>query len=217
MTVPFEKRLVVVPMKDPCLSKTRLSGELSGPARAVLARNLFQRSLEMLSALREEIGKSGLDLVVVTSSAEIRQIAYGFSVAVLEEPQPCSLNGALEYAAAWAAGEGYDSLCILPADLAMPTRAEVLQLLTTPLDPHQMVLCPAQDMGTNALLMALPAQIPLQYGVRSFVKHFQSAEAAGLNPMMLPLSSLKRDVDTSRDLALLLDHAPELSRTLRTT
>lgn len=212
MTVALFKRLIVVPMKDPALSKTRLKSDLEDGQRETLARSLFQRTLTLLSELAQS---PELDLLVVTASAEIRHTAERIGVQVLDEPQPGSLNGALEHAAHWAAAQGYDSLVVLPADLAMPESDELKQLCHHSLEHHQVVLCPAEDMGTNALLMALPSELPLSYGPRSFLKHFKTAEARGLNPMMLPLSSLKRDVDTSRDLALLLDHAPELSRHLR--
>lgn len=213
--VTTQRRLIVVPVKDPSQSKTRLAPELKPQQREALARELFERTLAILNRAKKAIGAEHIDLAVVTSSAEMTDLARQKAVQTIREPVPASLNGALQHAAVWAVDHGYHSMCVLPADLARPDLLELKQLLTYPLAADEVVLCPADDLGTNALLLNLPHQIGFQYGSRSFLQHFNAAEQCGLKPILLPLSSLKYDVDTSQDLASLLAQTPELSRRLQ--
>jgi 2-phospho-L-lactate guanylyltransferase len=208
-------RLVVVPMKDPSESKTRLKATVSAVEREDLARSLFLRTLDLLNDIKAQVP---VDLAVVTGSDEIRDLAGQNGAAVIAEPARGGLNQALDRAADWAVERGYHSLCILPADLAAPTCADLIQLLSHPLTNPGAVLCPAQDLGTNALMVSPPDGLGFAYGPRSFPRHFDVATRAGLAPIMLPLTSLKRDVDRSADLTRMLrdtpDFAPDLARSL---
>ncbi len=205
------ERLVVVPMKDPALAKTRLAGALDGHQRAAFARTLYIRTLETLTDLRDRVGAERFDLAVVTGSGAVRRIARALDVATIDEGTEEGLNHALAAAARFAGERGYRSLAILPADLASPRLSDLTSFLLQPLDVHRMIACPSMDMGTNALLIAPPGGLDFAFGPRSFARHMRAAEAAGLNPMALPLESLKWDIDSSDDLARLLDAHPDIA------
>lgn len=185
------KRLVVVPMKDPSAAKTRLGPELDPAERAALALGLFKANLRRLLAARGA-SRRGFDLAVVTRSAQIAALAEEFGVLAIREQAASSLSEAAEEAADWAAAQGYNSICLLPADLAAPAQADLLALLD---GADEAALCPSADGGTNALLLPLPCPIAFAYGPDSFAAHLAAMKAAGLTPRLPQLESLRHDVD----------------------
>lgn len=200
--------LVVVPMKDPRLAKTRLRDTLDAAERTRFARHLFERTLRLLIDLRKEA--PGLfDIAVVTGHAGIAKRATALGLRAIAERSGATLNDAVTDAAAAARTEGYKRLCILPADLAAPDPDDVRRLLTQKLEKG-VVLCPSRDLGTNALLVSPPDAVPFAYGPGSFRAHHAAAEQAGLAARVLPLESLRWDIDSSADLAELIDTAPAL-------
>ncbi|WP_323783047.1 2-phospho-L-lactate guanylyltransferase [Leisingera sp.] len=204
------KRLVVIPMKDPARAKTRLDPTLSPERRATLALTLFRATVTRLKEALALLPGAGVEIAVVTSSPKITRLAQAMGLLLIDEGHRRGLSEALETAADWAAQRGYGAICVLPGDLAAPLPAELARLLVHDLGNGQMVLCPAADLGTNALLVPLPCPFRFAYGVKSVVAHRQAAEAAGLCPVMLPLASLRADVDTAEDLHDLLSHQPQL-------
>ncbi len=205
-----DKRLVVIPMKDPARAKTRLDPTLSPERRATLALTLFRATVARAQEALALLPGGGVEIAVVTSSPKITRLARAMGLFLIDEGAPRGLSEALETAADWAAGRGYGAICVLPGDLAAPKPTELARLLAHDLSGGQMVLCPAEDLGTNALLAPLPCPFRFAYGVKSVVAHRQAAEAAGLCPVMLPLASLRADVDTADDLQHLLAHQPQL-------
>jgi len=51
MSIFKKKTLILIPMKDPEKSKTRLEGSLSSIDRAYLSRSLFKRTLTVLQKI----------------------------------------------------------------------------------------------------------------------------------------------------------------------
>ena len=204
------KRLVVIPMKDPARAKTRLDPTLTPQKRATLALTLFRATVTRLQEALALLPGAGVEIAVVTSSPKITRLAQAMGLLLIDEGRPRGLSEALDMAADWAATRGYAAICVLPGDLAAPKPTELARLLIHDLAGGKMVLCPADDLGTNALLAPLPCPFRFAYGVKSVVAHRQAAEAAGLCPVMLPLASLRADVDTVSDLQDLLSHQPQL-------
>ena len=203
--------LLVVPMKDPAASKTRLSATLPAGERRRLARLLFRQTLTVLLQTRKS---APFDLAVVTGSEEATAIAQEMGVGVISEGHETTLTGAVSEAADWAAAQGYASLCIVPADLAAPDPRDVERLITTGLRDKRALICPSTDLGTNALFVAPPTAMPFAYGPRSATRHLENAERAGLNPALLPLESLRFDIDTSACLERAMREVPGLPRAL---
>lgn len=200
--VPSSPRLIVVPMKDPRRSKTRLARALNDRDRASLALRLFQQSLERLATIRAR-HQAAFDVAVVTECTQIAGIARRMGACVVHDDGTTGLNGALERAGRFAEQHGYDSIGVLPADLAAPALQDIEKCVTYDLPPGGVLLCPSTDKGTNAFVAPLPLAFPFSYGPKSFLVHLDRAEAAGLSPIVAPWTSLRFDVDTAEDLALL--------------
>ncbi len=201
--------LIVVPMKEPHLAKTRLQGVLDGGERARLARQLFERTLRLLITLRDSKAPA-YDLAIVTRDPVIRARAETLGIRVIAERDRAGLNEAIAAAARVARTAGYDRLCVLPADLATPDPQDIRVLLSQDLGQRGVALCPSRDFGTNALLAAPPDAIPFAYGEQSFHAHRKNAESVGITPLVLPLESLRWDIDSSADLAELASVAPDI-------
>ncbi|MGR3760078.1 2-phospho-L-lactate guanylyltransferase [Roseobacteraceae bacterium NS-SX3] len=203
------KRLAVIPMKDPSRAKTRLATTLAPQEREALARGLFRATITRLKKAAAMLPEGAADLAVVSNSPVIARIAKQAGLICIGDNDPGTLSLAVEAAADWAAANGYEALCVLPGDLADPSPEDLAQLLAYPLDGTRAVLCPATDLGTNALLVPLPCPFAFAYGQKSLIAHRRAAEAAGLCPVVLPLDSLRVDIDTAEDLSCLLAQDPQ--------
>ncbi len=197
---------IIIPMKDPGAAKTRLGDTLPGKTRAALTRTLFRNTLRVLRTV-----DPALTIVVVTNSVAIHEIAAPFGVQILEDPG-LGLNAAVDAGAEYAADAGYASVCVLPGDLADPLAKDLAALFATSRGPFSMVIAPAHDGGTNALLVSPPRAIQFAYGPGSCAAHQAAAEDAKLSCVIQPLPSLLYDVDRSTDLGARL--ARGLNRSL---
>ena len=191
--------LVAIPMKDPADAKSRLRKALSPGQRAALAVALFEQTILRLQTLVSACPEIHIEIAAVTASSAIRRIAQSRGLHLVAD-NGAGLSNAAEQARQWAAKQGFRALCILPGDLAAPTHADLRLLLAQRLKHASVVLCPSLDMGTNALLMPVPCAMQFHYGPRSFLAHYRAARACGLTPVVLPLNSLRHDVDTQADL-----------------
>lgn len=190
---------VVIPMKDPAQSKTRLGDSLPPKARAALARTLFRQTLRVLRSLDQD-----LHLVVVTNSPSIRAIAQPFGVSLLADPM-CEeggegLNAAAQAGADHAARQGFGAVCVLPGDLADPSPQDMHMLFGYSRAFRSIIIAPAHDGGTNALIVTPPGALAFAYGPGSCAAHQAAAAKAGLSCLVTPLASLLYDVDRSSDL-----------------
>lgn len=201
--------LLVVPMKDPTASKTRLSGSLPTSARARLSRLLFQRTLAVLQDT--QLADVPFDIAVVTASEYAAGIARAKGVTVIPEGPGSSLSLAVDTAAHWAVEQKYRALAVLPTDLAAPDPQEICQFLRLGLQSGQPVLCPSTDMGTNAIMVSPPDCIRFSYGPNSAIRHRMALAAAGQTPVLLPLESLRFDIDTSACLDRAAQRDPDIA------
>lgn len=204
----MKETLIVVPMKDPAFSKTRLRATLNDTERARLARLLYRRTLDMLCAAQQNCG---FDLAVVTASDEAAYLAKQRQVAVIDETGPEDLSKAVGQAAVWACAQGYARMGIIPADLAAPDQADLARLLSS---KATVSVSPSVDLGTNALLVSPPDVIGFHYGPGSARKHLRAGGAAGVDAVLMPLESLRFDIDTSDGLSRALETCPDLSDAL---
>lgn len=194
MSAASSSLCVVIPMKDPMQSKTRLGDALPLKTRAALTRTLFRQTLRVLRNV-----DPGLHVVVVTSSQDIAAICEPFGARLLADPGT-GLNDAVRAGAAHACRQGFDSVCILPGDLADPSPEDIAALLALPRTPRSLIIAPAHDGGTNGLIVTPPDALAFAYGQNSCAAHQQQAQTAGLTCLLAPLASLLHDVDRSSDL-----------------
>lgn len=210
MSIFKKKTLILIPMKDPEKSKTRLEGSLSSIDRAYLSRSLFKRTLTVLQKIVKDYPNLYLELAVISASVEISEISKYHNTRFLVETGEESLNNATEIAKKWATLKNYEAICIFPADLANPDPLEIISFIKEADSDRFITISPSSDLGTNALHLSLPSSFEFKFGEKSFLKHLDSAERAGVKPKVLPLPSLKYDIDTSKDLRYLQDVDIEL-------
>jgi len=109
------KTCIAIPMKDPEFSKQRLSPVLDSQQRQTLALALFRQTLRFLNRHFPET-----QVLVVTASERIAQIATSYGAAFLIEEPDTGLNGAAELAARWscpASDGGTNALLTTPPDV----------------------------------------------------------------------------------------------------
>ena len=207
MNLLKNKMLVIIPMKDPSNSKTRLKKVLSNDFRKKLSLKLFYNTLKVLK--KSCVSLSGfIDLAVVTESSQISEIASNKNIKVLNSSKIKTLSEILNFSADWAYQNSYSKLCIIPADLVNPKESDFKSLLSFQLKLNTMVISPSKDLGTNALLISPVNGIKFNYGPKSFLKHQEIAKRKGLSLILMPLPSFYFDLDTSDDLEEVLIKYP---------
>ncbi|WP_108446988.1 2-phospho-L-lactate guanylyltransferase [Halomonas denitrificans] len=187
--------LIVIPVKDFGEAKSRLGQVLAPDRRSALARRLCERTLAFF---RQRLPEH--DLLVVTASSTIADLARRYDASVLMEPRPRGLSAAATLAAEWSRRQGYAAQLLIPADIAHLDEAELRQLLDAPRPGPSVLICPASDGGTNALLTTPPDVLPFHFGRNSSEAHRQAAQQQGVPCRMLDLEHLRFDLDTPEDL-----------------
>lgn len=196
------KTNIVVPIKDFRLAKQRLGGILGPARRERLARRLCERTLAFFRTRFPDY-----HLLVVTASPAVAELARRQGAAVLLESHAAGLSAAATAAATWSRRHGFDSQLVIPADIARLDVDEIRQLLEHPRANPSVILCPAVDAGTNAVLTTPPDVIAFSFGVRSSDAHRRAALRAKVPCSVLRLRWLGFDIDTSADLANVLTAA----------
>ena len=137
--------------------------------------------------------------IIVTPDRAVAGLPHLPDRDVLIEPAPVDLNGAVRLGLALAASAGAARVLVVPGDVPLVTTAEIASILACPAD---VVIVPSHDRrGTNALLLPPSGPLAPHFGIDSFERHRQLAEAAGLGVRILPLEGLGRDIDQPGDLA----------------
>ncbi|XKE45150.1 2-phospho-L-lactate guanylyltransferase [Halomonas organivorans] len=190
--------LIVIPVKDFGEAKSRLGQVLAPDRRSALARRLCERTLAFF---RERLPEH--DLLVVTASPSIVDLARRYDAAVLKEDRPRGLSAAASLAAEWSRRHGYAAQLLIPADIAHLEEDELRRLLAAPRPAPSVLICPASDGGTNALLTTPPDVMPFHFGERSSEAHRQAAQERGVPCRVLELEHLRFDLDTPEDLVTL--------------
>lgn len=191
--------VAAVPVKDLAGAKQRLARVLDAPERRALAR-------AMLADVLRALGGAGLDRIwVVTREPEVAALACTFGAVPLAEADNRGHTAAVAAAQAEAARAGAAAFLTIPGDVPCITAAEVRTLLSALPPPPAAVFTPSRSgLGTNGVLLAPPAVMPLTFGEPSFDNHLAAARARRLAPRIVPLPGLGLDVDDPDDLAALL-------------
>jgi 2-phospho-L-lactate guanylyltransferase len=207
----IDKLCVVIPMKAPKRSKQRLVGSLSDAARESLSLTLFENTLAFFQRHFPM-----LDVLVVSESLDVLAIAQTYEANTLFDDGGNGLNGALDFACDWVKQTGYDSMLIVPSDIAMLDPAEFVALMLAAKDAC-VVIAVAKDGGTNALLTSPPDAIQFAYGCDSAEVHQANALNNRLACRSFHLSNLALDIDQSEDLQVAVIRQPERFKAWRST
>lgn len=189
----------IVPVKPLRRGKSRLAGTLSEDERAELNQALLQHTLSTLTDIKE------LEQVLVISrDPHALTVARQHGARTVREDGQPELNTALTRATVVARVHATRGVLILPADLPLISREDVLTLLEKAADPPVVVIAPDRHgKGTNALLISPSGLIEYDFGENSFQRHCELARQAGARLEIVDLPSLGLDLDLPEDLEII--------------
>jgi 2-phospho-L-lactate guanylyltransferase len=188
----------IVPVKPLRRGKSRLAGALSEEERAELNQSLLQHTLNVLKDIKE------LEQVLVISrDPHALAVARQYDARTVREDGQPELNTALTRATVIAQIHATRGVLILPADLPLISRQDVLTLITKAVEPPVVVIAPDRHhKGTNALLISPSGLIEYDFGENSFQRHCERARQAGARLEIVDLPSLGLDLDLPEDLEI---------------
>ena len=188
----------IVPVKPLRRGKSRLAGALSEDERTELNRTLLQNTLKTFSDLKEVE-----EVLVISRDPQALTIARNYGARTVREDGQPGLNTALKRATVVAQVYATGAVLILPADLPLVTRDDVLALIERAGEPPAVVIAPDRHgTGTNALLISPSGLIEYDFGENSFQRHCQRAKEAGARLEIVDLPTLGLDLDLPEDLEL---------------
>jgi 2-phospho-L-lactate guanylyltransferase len=201
---PIPDRLalwLVVPVKPLAEGKSRLAGVIPAAARADLSRRWLTH---LLQTAQQWGGFAGV--AVVSRDPAVWALAQTFGAQPIVErgvARGDDLNQALAQAQAVALAAGAEAVLVLPADLPCLTVADLAALDRLAAAGPGVVIAPAHDAGTNALLLRPPGAIAYHFGEGSFAAHVAAATAAHLPCRVVRSKTLALDIDLPEDLLIL--------------
>lgn len=188
----------IVPVKPLRRGKSRLAGALTEDQRAELNRLLLERTLRTLTDLKEVE-----QVLVVSRDSSALALARDLGARTVQEDGAPHLNTALKRATVVAQVYASQGVLVLPADLPLLTREDILTLIARATDPPVVVIAPDRhERGTNALLLSPANLIEYDFGENSFKRHCDRARKAGARLEIVTLPSLGLDLDLPEDLEL---------------
>lgn len=189
----------IVPVKPLRRGKSRLAGTLSEDERTQLNRLLLERTLKTLSDLKEIE-----QILVVSRDPSALALARENGARTVQEDGSPHLNTALKRATVVAQIYATHGVLILPADLPLLIREDILTMIERAINPPVVVIAPDRhEEGTNALLICPAGLIEYDFGPGSFKRHCERVRTAGARLEILTLQSLALDLDLPEDLVLL--------------
>jgi 2-phospho-L-lactate guanylyltransferase len=189
----------IVPVKPLRRGKSRLAGTLTEDERTELNRALLQHTLETLSELKEVDG-----VLVVSRDPNALTIARNHGARTVQEDGQPELNTALKRATIVAQVYATRGVLVLPADLPLVTREDILALIQRAVEPPVVVIAPDRHgKGTNALLISPPGLIEYDFGENSFQRHCELVKKAGARLEIVDLPTLGLDLDIPEDFEII--------------
>ena len=188
----------IVPVKPLRRGKSRLAGALSEDERTELNRTLLQHTLKTLSELRELE-----EVLVISRDPQALTLARNYGARTVREDGQPELNTALKRATVIAQVYATRGVLVLPADLPLISREDILALIERAIDPPVVVIAPDRhEKGTNALLISPSGLIEYDFGENSFQRHCELVRKSGARLEVLNLPTLGLDLDLPEDLEL---------------
>jgi 2-phospho-L-lactate guanylyltransferase len=188
----------VIPIRSFREGKTRLASILTRDQRATLLRKTASRVVCTLAASQI------VDTVLVVSpEREVLEWARGMGKRILPLPQPADqagLNGALDFARAWALERDADALLSLFADLPLLSTLDIRALAR---EQAAVVLgADRRGEGTNAMLLRLAGpgeEFGFAFGTNSLERHRAEAARLAIPSEVVVAQGVGFDLDTPAD------------------
>ena len=190
--------VAIVPVGSLERAKSRLGAVLDAEERRDLVLRLADRTI------RAVVATPGVtETLVVTPDDEIRELATRAGARPLRQ-RSRGLNHGLREGRDEAIAADATAVLILPIDLPQVTPEAIALILETASradPPFVAIVADRHGRGTNALLLAPPDVIDVQFGGDSHDAHSEAARAAGATLIDLD-GPLSIDLDTPDDLLL---------------
>ncbi|HEV2754618.1 MAG TPA: 2-phospho-L-lactate guanylyltransferase [Actinomycetota bacterium] len=190
----------ILPVKPLARAKSRLAPEFDGAQRLEIARALLDDALALCLSV---------DLLrwwVVSEDDEVLAPARDAGLDTVPDPGG-GLNGAIAAAAGAASEAGAESVTIIPCDVPLAYKGDLVDLLDTGATSDIVLVPSGDDGGTNALFLTPPDLIEPAFGTGSLQRHIALAERRGYRCSILALPRLALDIDTPADVDAFLAKA----------
>ena len=187
----------LVPVRRLGAAKSRLRPGLGGEPLEALTLAMLEDVVSALCAA-PELGA----VLVVTEDERVAEAARKAGARALVRAEP-GLNASLDAGGALLASEGATAVLVVLGDVPGLRAADVTALTAAlgELGPRGVVLAPARDGGTAALLRRPHDVIACAFGPQSAQRHRELARCGGVPLRELDLPGLAIDLDRPEDLA----------------
>lgn len=190
----------LVPVRRLEEAKSRLRPSLGRESLAALTLAMLDDVVSALCAA-PELGA----VLVVTEDERVAEAARKAGARALVRTEP-GLNASLDAGGALLAREGASAVLVVLGDVPGLCADDVTAIVRAlgELGPRGVVLVPARDGGTAALLRAPYDAISCAFGADSAARHRALAHSAGVPLRELSLPRLAIDLDHPEDLTAFL-------------
>lgn len=184
----------IIPVKGFYQGKSRLAPALNAQSRRALNQEMLQCVVKTATA------SSLKACLVATPDEEVAFWCQNQGLLVFLDGGK-DINASLQDAAAWARGQGADSVLILPADLPLLAVEDIEAILKLGAVPFSLVVASCRrGSGTNALFLRPPGIIPFSFGPESFQAHLSLGHQKGVKVHIYQSETVALDVDLPEDL-----------------
>jgi 2-phospho-L-lactate guanylyltransferase len=191
------RTVAILPVKSFSHAKQRLREALEPADRQALATAMVRDVIDALAA-------AALDaVIVVTAEPLAAEAARAAGAEVVHDAAEAGQTAAAELGLAAALAGGAERVLLVPGDCPALEPGEVDRLLAAHPGAGVVIVPDRHRTGTNALLLTPADAIRPAFGPGSFARHAALARAAGAEPTVDELPSLRHDVDTPGDLVAL--------------
>ena len=195
----------VIPVKETAAAKERLGDAVPRHLRPGLALAMLE---DVLAAVAKTLHKTlhqgprGLaGIAVVTLDPDARTLAQRYGARILTDDARGGHTAAVAAAARTLAAEGKHGMLQMPGDIPLVTADEISLLLAMRRPAPSFTIAPSHDdFGSNAVLVCPPAAVPLTFGDDSFYPHLRTAQACGIEPVIVRQPGIGRDIDRPEDI-----------------
>jgi 2-phospho-L-lactate guanylyltransferase len=186
----------VIPIKETQGAKQRLAADVPAHLRQELVLTMLEDVLAAVSQVPTLAG-----IAMVTLDIKATALARRYGARVLTGDARGGHTAAVAAAARMFADEGASGILQLPGDVPLVTASEIIQVLALHrLAPSFTIVPSHDDLGSNTVVVSPPTKVPLTFGDDSFFPHLAAARRHGIDPQVVRLPGIGRDIDNIGDL-----------------
>jgi len=189
--------IILVPVKDAAKAKSRMSPLLNADERAAVACALLE---DLIRALRP----LPFPVAVATDLARAAALVRTLRWEAFHEEDQISESSSVDAASKRLAGNGFDAVLRLPADLPLVRTEDIAELLSQPLpSPPRLPSWRPPVPGWAPMRSCAPPLdvFPSRFGHDSFAGHIREAAAAGAQLRIVENPRIALDLDDPADIA----------------